>query len=257
VPMPKININREQLTQFVFNNKKNLIIGGVILLVGFIILVVLFRLNYNFINKNRDEQIQQQTGSETAKSPDSGTVSTYLPDTGRKLEDSSEIRDPFSSGMVLKGIITGGSGGNLAIIESGNTAFVAGPGEEIAGGWTVTEIKRSAVIIKMGIHKLQLDFNGRVKDLTPRAVQAKPAANKSSEKTAAVGQNKTGADDSANDTTAMDKTASGDTEEQSSTEASGETSGQGSEQISEQTSEPTAKMDNQSSDTTGEEGVDE
>jgi len=246
--MPKININREQIIQFVVNNKKNVVIGGVILVVGFIILVVLFRLNYNFINKNRDEQIQQ-TGSETAKSPAPGALSTYLPDTSRKLEDSSDIRDPFSRGMVLKGIITGGSGGNLAIIESGSTAFVAGPGEEIAGGWTVAEIKRSAVILKMGIHKLQLEFNGRVEDLTPRAAPVNPATNKSTDKAAAAEQNKTG-----------------DTAEQSSSQAPGDISMQGSGQVSEQSSEPEItsqvalganQMDNQSPDTAGEEGVDE
>ncbi len=257
MPMPEIKVNREQITQFVVSNKKKVIIGGVLLVLGLIILVVLFRLNYNFINKNRDEQVQQQTGSEIANSPDSGALSTYLPDTSRKLEDSNDIRDPFSRGMVLKGIITGGSGGNLAIIESGSTAFVVGPGEEIAGGWTVAEIKRSAVIIKMGIHKLQLEFNGRVKDLTPRAAPANQVTNTPSDTAAAAGQNNTGP---------ADKAASGDIAEQSPTQAPGETSGQGSGQVSEQSSEqettPQAaqganQVDNQSPDMTGEEGVDE
>ncbi|KAF1086576.1 hypothetical protein SPSYN_00295 [Sporotomaculum syntrophicum] len=247
--MPKININREQLGQFIVNNKKNLITGGVILLACFIFLAMLFKLNDSYINKNQDEQTQQQNGSKTAKSPEPGALSTYLPDTGRKLDESRDIRDPFSSGMVLKGIITGGNGGNLAIIETGNTAFVTGPGEEIAGGWTVEEIKRGAVIIKMGTNKLQLEFNGRVKDLTSRAAQVKPSTNQPADKAAAA-----------------EKATSGDTAEQSSAQAPGNTSGQGRGQVTEQPAEPETisqaeqganQMDNQSPDALDEEGGNE
>lgn len=186
MPMPKTNLNREQITQFVVNNKKDLIIGSIILVVGLLILAVLLKFNQNLINQNPDEQMPQQTDSAAAPGSDSGTLSTYLPDIGRKLDAGSEIRDPFTKGMVLKGIITGGSGGNLAIIESGNTAFVAGLGEEIAGGWTVAEIKRNVVILTLGTHKFQLEFNGRVKDLTTRASLTKPATNQSAEQATAA-----------------------------------------------------------------------
>lgn len=179
MPMAKININREQIAKYVLNNKKQVIIAGVLFLVGLMVLTVLFKLNHDFIKQSQGEQLQQQTGSETTNSPDPGALSTYLPDTSRKLEDNQEIRDPFSRGMMLKGIITGGSGGNLAIIESGTTAFVVGPGDEMEGGWTVAEIKSGAVILKMGVHKMQLEFNGRVKDLTPKTTPAETTTDQS------------------------------------------------------------------------------
>lgn len=179
MPMAKININREQIAKYVLNNKKQVIIAGVLFLVGLMMLAVFFKLNHNFIKQSQGEQLQPQTGGETTSSPEPGALSTYLPDTSRKLEDNREIRDPFSRGMMLKGIITGGSGGNLAIIESGTTAFVAGPGDEMEGGWTVAEIKSDAVILKNGVHKVQLEFNGRVKDLTPKTSPAKKTTSQS------------------------------------------------------------------------------
>ncbi|TYO95059.1 hypothetical protein [Desulfallas thermosapovorans] len=179
MPMAKININREQIAQYVLNNKKQVIIAGVLFLVGLMVLAALFKLNQDFIKQSQGEQLQPQTGGETTSSPEPGALSTYLPDTSRKLEDNREIRDPFSRGMMLKGIITGGSGGNLAIIESGTNAYVVGPGDEMEGGWTVEEIKSGAVILKNGVHKVQLEFNGRVKDLTPKTTPDKKTTSQS------------------------------------------------------------------------------
>lgn len=257
MPLGNINIDREQINKYVLKNKKKIIIAGVLLVAALIALIMLLKLNYKFIDQNRGEQLQQPD-SGTAQNPEREAVSTYLPDTSRRLEDSSQLRDPFSRGMVLKGIITGGSGGNLAIIEAGNTVFVAGPGDEITGGWQVAQIKRSAVILKMGLHKLQLEFNGRVKDLTPQPAPAKTTTNQPAAGTADAERGKAGTAGPANDNAAGDKTSPGDTAEQPTAGIPGAVSEPTVEQKTiSRAAQGVDQVDDRSSNSADKEGVDE
>lgn len=72
----------------------------------------------------------------------------FLPETTRDLDqpaDRTGVRDPFLAPPRLVGVILGGRGENLAIIETGTTAQVVAPGEEVAGMWTVAEIGSGSV----------------------------------------------------------------------------------------------------------------
>ena len=96
---------------------------------------------------------------------------TYLPDLTRTIDGqkpatgpvTQQPRDPFAGGMALKGIITGGTGGDLAVIEAGNTAYILGEGATVDGEWTVKEIKRDSVIMTSQDQELCLEFNGKAR----------------------------------------------------------------------------------------------
>ncbi|MFZ5644799.1 MAG: hypothetical protein ACOY46_14535 [Bacillota bacterium] len=73
-----------------------------------------------------------------------------------------QYRDPFAGPLVLKGVVRGGAK-DMAIIEVGDSAFVAEKGALVADTWTVEEIKSTSVTLKSGNKKIQLEFGGRSK----------------------------------------------------------------------------------------------
>ncbi len=66
--------------------------------------------------------------------------------------------DPFIGPITLTGVIAGGKGSNVAILQIGNTTYVVSEGEVILDYWTVEEIENNFIILKAGenSHKVQL-----------------------------------------------------------------------------------------------------
>ncbi|SFF92805.1 hypothetical protein SAMN05660649_00040 [Desulfotomaculum arcticum] len=126
-------------------------------------LIYIIKLNYNFIKESQSKQEgQQSTATSGSGQPDADkTASTLLPELKRKTETGQELRNPFNVALKLKGIINGGNGGDLAIIEAGSTTYIAKVGEEIQGGWKIKEIKDGVVILTTGKQSLELKFNGQ------------------------------------------------------------------------------------------------
>lgn len=60
-------------------------------------------------------------------------------------QDFSAVWSPFSSPMEVQGIITGGRGGDLAIIRANSASYIVSVGETVAGVWEVQEINRNSV----------------------------------------------------------------------------------------------------------------
>ncbi|MCW2277273.1 hypothetical protein [Heliophilum fasciatum] len=88
---------------------------------------------------------------------------TYLPETQRSVDDTSLLRDPFSGAITLKGIIKGGDGNDVAIIENGKTSYVAALGAQVGNGWSVAEITANSVTLASDSQKIKLELNGRNK----------------------------------------------------------------------------------------------
>lgn len=121
-----------------FAKNKKLILGGIGLIVVALAVGGIFFLN-------RDAGIADPAlGDELSPQLEEGPQeeAEILPQPRRENEDeSTEItRDPFAGPTTLKGLITGDGGGNLAIIKSGATTYVASEGELIAEHWIVDEI---------------------------------------------------------------------------------------------------------------------
>lgn len=135
-----------------------------IILVSIIVLLgagLLIKFNLNVLDAKDQEQTQENAlpSELDTKLP----VTTFLPQTKRTDDAKPELKDPFAGKVLLKGIITGGGGNNLAIIEVGNTSFIAGPGDELTGGLEVAEVREEQVILTKGDQKITLDMSGRNK----------------------------------------------------------------------------------------------
>ncbi|WP_027365568.1 type II secretion system protein N [Desulfotruncus alcoholivorax] len=192
--MPGKNIKDlfKQLETLLKKDKKKTFIVVVCVFIILAGLIYIIKLNYNFIKESQNKQEgQQSTVTDDTGQPDAAkTSSTFLPELKRKMETGQEVRDPFNVALKLKGIINGGYGGDLAIIEAGNTAYVVKVGEELQGGWKVKEIKKNAVILTAGNQSLELKFNGRV-NVNPNNNQ-NAAQNSADQKQPAGGQGSDG-----------------------------------------------------------------
>ena len=166
----KLNeIKVEDIIPYLKQNKKvSLLLGlAVIVVVG---LFFLIRLNQQVFST-----AEQQTDPGPKANTPAATV--MLPEPKRTIDDRPAIKDPFSGTMTLKGVITGGGGSNLAIIEIGNISYVAAQGDELAGGLVVEEVKGDLVILKSAQDKVLLQLNGRMKQEKIKTEAApKPAA---------------------------------------------------------------------------------
>ncbi|ABO49575.1 hypothetical protein Dred_1040 [Desulforamulus reducens MI-1] len=160
----------EDILPYLKKNKK-VALGAVFLLITLVGLVYLVKLNM--------DTFKSQNGQTAEVSPPAGVnpklpVSTFLPQEKRTLGQATTLKDPFAGRMKLKGIMTGGGGSNLAIIELGNTSYIAKPGTEISKGLFVEAIKPDLVILKTKEERMYLEFNGRTK--TEQISKDKPKA---------------------------------------------------------------------------------
>lgn len=155
--------NVDEIIPYIKRNKKQVLIatGG---LLALILLIVLIKINLGFFAK---DQIDDQTNS-TALPPKTvnkdAPSSTFLPETKRNLDSKgtgSPGRDPFNGTIKLKGIMAGGGGDSLAILEMANTAYIAGPGTELPGGMVVKAVTKTQVVLESVEGKLYLEFDGR------------------------------------------------------------------------------------------------
>ncbi|MEW6540174.1 MAG: hypothetical protein AB1402_00985 [Bacillota bacterium] len=108
-------------------------------------------------------QAPPATGTDKA-----GQAYEVLPETKRPLdpppEETSErkpIKDPFAAPLELVGVILGGRGGDLAIIEAGGAAYVVSEGDLVQSVWTVAEIGPGTVLLTSGEQELMLSLAGR------------------------------------------------------------------------------------------------
>lgn len=146
------------LKKLISKYKIYLIIGGVLLIV---VVVGVFHA-MNSVKPDATGQLGELQGSQ-------GPSITYLPTTTRTVDQPSDstgltvsqLRDPFSGGIVLRGVITGGTGNDLAVIEAGSTAYVVSQGAVVAGDWTLAEINRDSVVLTSGSSELILELGGR------------------------------------------------------------------------------------------------
>lgn len=67
--------------------------------------------------------------------------------------------DPFSDPMKLTGVLYGGRGGPLAIIESSGTSYIVSEGDYVDDLWAVRSIVRDSVILRAHNQEVKLFFD--------------------------------------------------------------------------------------------------
>lgn len=79
-------------------------------------------------------------------------------------EDSEEqswsyfnpVVDPFGGPMKLTGVLIGGWGGAMAIVESSGTSYIVSEGDYVDDLWAVREITRNSVIMRANNQEVSL-----------------------------------------------------------------------------------------------------
>ncbi len=95
-------------------------------------------------------------GSDSDKADGSVVVAEVLPQQRRSdgvMEDGSWVPvnqyvDPFAEPIKLTGVAIGGSGGPMAIIESGGNSYIVKVGDYVDDLWAVLEINRETVVLR-------------------------------------------------------------------------------------------------------------
>jgi hypothetical protein len=122
-----------------------------------------------------------KTGELPEKSDDTVETGEVLPQTRRELGDGDERdevdmpddealwlgRDPFAGPLKLNGIVFGGRGGDMAIIESGKAVYVVSVGETVDELWVVDAIQEDSVLLSSANQDLELRLHHRTIDRTP------------------------------------------------------------------------------------------
>ncbi|HIE13230.1 MAG TPA: hypothetical protein EYP63_07385 [Desulfotomaculum sp.] len=158
-----VNTEEKGVVRFFKRYRRAIAVGGisaVVLLAGLGAFVVLGKTNLTE---------DMTSGERHAKSPATvaGETYAYLPATTRATtyapQEAAEavVKDPFAGPMALLGVVLGGRGGDLALIEAGGYAYVAAEGEKVAGIWEVAEITEEAVLLKAGERERRLELTGR------------------------------------------------------------------------------------------------
>lgn len=137
-------------------NKRVLLIGLAVLVVAGIGIVLI-------LNRAATKPSTPGSGNPTDISGDEAEM---LPqskrDNGQTQNFEVFSRDPFASPLKLTGIVTGGTGGSMAIVESSGTTYVVSVGDVIDDFWTVLKITHEMVLLTAGDRDVSLRLHHRV-----------------------------------------------------------------------------------------------
>jgi type II secretory pathway component PulC len=140
----------------IFKNRLFIIIAGAILFValaGGVFSVYLLR---DKVAADDSPTADKSTGAFTV-SDEVSDVAEVLPQQMRDTGDESTSDlwtsfdagvDPFTDPMKLTGVVVGGRGGAMAIIESSGTAYIVAVGDYVDDLWAVREITRDMVVMR-------------------------------------------------------------------------------------------------------------
>lgn len=153
--------DQKGLAYLLQHHKRLVMIGGAVLGA-----VVIGALVYVLIGLGNGEQALTPPENDVPTVMDG--VYGLLPETERPLGGEAAAamtelpRDPFAGPMALTGLVLGGRSGGLAIIESGDTAYIVKQEDRIAELWTVAEIGPDFVrLTNDEDQELRLELTGR------------------------------------------------------------------------------------------------
>ena len=147
-------------------NRTFLIIAGAILaiaLVGGISSVLILRSNSTAADGGNDGSTAGMGGQDS----DIPETAQVLPQQKRASEDADNdgwatfqpFVDPFSDPMKLTGVVFGGRGGAMAIIESSGTSYIVSEGDYVDDLWAVRSILYDSVILRAHNQEVSLYFD--------------------------------------------------------------------------------------------------
>lgn len=168
-PGKDLDVKPSRITTFL-KNRMFLVTAGAILLIAVVLSI------YSVVI------MRDRTASDQPAVPETETVDTedvngevagtaeVLPQQVRSNDDDSSDNDqgwttfeanidPFSDPMKLTGILYGGRGGPMAIIESGGTSYIVSEGDYVDDLWAVRSIVRDSVLLRAHNQEVKLYFD--------------------------------------------------------------------------------------------------
>ncbi len=156
----------EQSSLFIALLKKDkqllLITGSVLAL--FITGILIIVLNSSQPDSDTQALSEIPGNLDSSIADDAVVVAEVLPQQRRSdgtMEDGTWIPinqyfDPFAEPIKLTGVAIGGTGGPMAIIESGGNSFIVKVGDYIDDLWAVIEIKRETAVLRAYNQEIRL-----------------------------------------------------------------------------------------------------
>ena len=103
-----------------------------------------------------DQELTEGSQESSVNGDDIVEQAEVLPQQIRKDEDSEDsgwstfnpMTDPFGGPMKLTGIVTGGRGGPMAIVESSGNSYIVSEGDYVDDLWVVFEVSPEVVIMR-------------------------------------------------------------------------------------------------------------
>lgn len=153
----------EYINPEMLKNKRFIIIAGIILF------ITVFGIVYTIVmltDQTASEAVPLQSGTTdfNPSDPDSADMVEVLPQMQRDNETGDDgsrpsygpIMDPFADPIRLTGVVLGGRGGNMAIIESSGTSFIVMVGDYVDDLWAVHQISRGMAVLRAQNQELTL-----------------------------------------------------------------------------------------------------
>ncbi len=139
----------------IFKNKRFLIIAGAILLLAlaggiYSVIILTDRTASESIftepDKTRSDPVESAAADLVEVLPQQKR--NYVLDDDRSWATFNPINDPFAEPMKLTGVVIGGRGGTMAIIESGGTSYIVSEGDYVDDLWAVLVIRRGTAVLR-------------------------------------------------------------------------------------------------------------
>ncbi len=158
----------------IVKNRLFVIIAGSVLVLAVVLSIysVIILNNRTASEADRDQQTEAQ-GLEAGNSEEAVGKAEVLPQQVRS-DDSNDSNgddddyewsafnpsvDPFSDPMKLTGVLYGGRGGAMAIIESSGTSYIVSEGDYVDDLWAVRSIVRDSVLLRAHNQEVKLFFD--------------------------------------------------------------------------------------------------
>lgn len=154
----------DQQTSSVFNSSQAWINKRLLILVVCALMVVfggyLCASYFGSSSEPEAAAVASKAANEVQPDADKSKGAAETVNAASTVEPVSVRDDLFSGPMALRGIIFD-SKNSLALIEAGDTSYVASKGMPIEEQWVVKEIKADEVVLESQSEKLRLRFHGR------------------------------------------------------------------------------------------------
>lgn len=150
----------------IFKNKRFLVIVGLLILLAFAgsiygMIILAGRTASETVLKLPD-----QAGSFPAELAEADVVEVLPqqrrytdPDRDNTWSTYNQFTDPFAEPMRLTGVVVGGRGGNMAIIEAGGASYIVSVGDYVDDLWAVYRISRTVVVLRAQNQEVSLFFD--------------------------------------------------------------------------------------------------